>query len=159
MIPICAFALCTVARAETVQNPDLGGLWTPHFIRGKAVDNSPIRWLSSPPYTAYGQALWDAYAAEFDPAMDDPARFCVHPGMPTSMIGTPTFPMEIFHRPQDITLTDPRIYAEPIRMRGVWRYSPETPIMEYVCSQNIYDEHIAEKRSRAAGGDGGEQIR
>jgi hypothetical protein len=51
----------------------------------------------------------------------------------------------------DITLTDPKIYTEPVVMRGVWLESPDTPIMEYICSQNIFDEHIANKREAAAG--------
>ena len=241
-MPIGLFCVLAVflanGHAEAVRNPDLTGIWTPHFVRGEQVEVSAIRWPTDPPYTEYGQSLWNAYAAEFDPVSDDPAKYCVLPGMPTSMIGTPTFPVEIFQRPQDITmmieayyqyrkiymegfdrpdpilptrmgyavghwedestlvvettdlserdmgrimmsgdtkiverihvedredglrllidditLTDALIYREPIHMRGVWRWSPDTPIMEYVCSQNIYDEHIAEIRRRAENGD------
>lgn len=220
------------ARSEVVKDPDFTGIWMPLINRGQP--GRLIRWPREVPYTEQGQALWDAYTGEFDPVTDDPARFCVHPGMPRSMLGTPTFPIEIFHRQQDLTMmleayyqyrkiyiegydypepilstrigysvahwdddtlvvatsqlaerdkgrilmsanariterihmeidddgqkllidnitfTDPAIYREPIAMRGVWYYSPDTPIMEYICSQNLYDEHIAAKRAAAA---------
>jgi hypothetical protein len=239
LLPLASLALSwlwteSTATAEVVRNPDLTGIWMPYRARGPQGDNGPIRWPSEPPYTAAGQALWDAYTSEFDPVTDDPAKYCVHPGMPTSMLGTPTFPMEIFHRPQDITMmieayyqyrkiymdgydhpepilptrmgysiahweddttlvvetsflserdkgrvlmsdeasvterihvetddsgqrllvnnmtfTDPKLYAEPIQLRSFWQYSPDTPIMEYVCSQSIYDDFVAQKRRQA----------
>jgi hypothetical protein len=222
----------SVLHSENVVRPDLNGLWTP--ARGPSGERPALRFPSDPPYTELGRRLWDAYTTEFDPVVDDPARFCVHPGMPGSMIGTPTFPMEIFHREHDVTMmleayyqyrkiyldgydrpepilttrmgysvgrwdgdtlvvetshlsernmgrilmseaariverirvevdedgnrllvvditfTDPEIYSEPIAMRGYWNSSPDTPIMEYVCSQNIFDEYIANKRAQAA---------
>ena len=220
-------------HAQNAASPDFTGLWMPLFESDPPVER--VQWPADLPYTEYGQAHWDAYVAEFDPITDDPAKYCVHPGMPRSMLGTPTFPIEIFHRPHDLTLfleayyqyrkiyiqvedrdppepilssrmgysiarwegdtlvvetsylaardkgrilmsgdarvveriymmtddegrrllvddvrfIDPQIYAEPIDIRGVWYYSPDTPVMEYVCSQNIYDEHIAAKRAAA----------
>jgi hypothetical protein len=50
----------------------------------------------------------------------------------------------------DIVFTDPVMYREPINQRGVWVDSPNTPILEYVCSEGIYAEHLEEVR--AAGG-------
>jgi hypothetical protein len=47
----------------------------------------------------------------------------------------------------DITFTDPVIYREPIQMRGVWIDSPETAIMEYSCSDEIYQQHLERVRS------------
>lgn len=41
-----------------------------------------------------------------------------------------------------LTLTDPRLYTEPITIRGELAYSPDTPIMEYSCSEEIYDQHL-----------------
>ncbi len=222
------------AHGQVVTDPDFSGIWMPLIESESSVER--ISWPSELPYTEYGQALWDAYAAEFDPVTDDPARFCVHPGMPRSMLGTPTFPIEIFQRGHDLTIfleayyqyrkiyievedreppepilssrmgystahweddtlvvetswlaardkgrivmsadarvverihmeiddegrrllvdnisfIDPMVYSEPIDIRGVWYYSPDTPVMEYVCSQNIYDEHVAAKRAAAA---------
>jgi hypothetical protein len=220
--------------AAQSERPDLTGLWTTAPRGGAEGLPMPIR-PREMPYTELGQQMWDDYAAEFDPDVDAPGRFCVHPGMPTVMIGTPTFPIEIFQREHDITifneayyqyrkiyidgydrpepilpsrmgyavgtwegatlvietsflserdmvstimsdeariverihvqttddgrrvlvdditLTDPKIYTEPVVMRGVWLESPDTPIMEYICSQNIFDEHIRDKREAAAG--------
>jgi len=211
--------------------PDFTGLWTPAPRSGGEGLPQAIRGPREFPYTELGRSLWDAYASEFDPVVDAPGRFCVHPGMPSVMIGTPTFPMEIFQRPHDITIfneayyqyrkiylegfdrpepilptrmgyavgrwegdtlvvetsylsergmvrtimsdeariverihletaedgrkvlvdditfTDPKIYTEPVVMRGVWLESPDTPIMEYICSQNMFDEHINNKRA------------
>lgn len=219
--------------AAQSERPDFSGLWTPAPRSGAEGLPPPIR-PREMPYTELGQQIWDDYANEFDPNVDAPGRFCVHPGMPTVMIGTPTFPMEIFQRPHDITifneayyqyrkvyidgydrpepilpsrmgyavgawdgdtlvvetsflserdmvstimsdqarivermrvqraddgrrvlvdditLTDPKIYTEPVIMRGVWVESPDTPIMEYICSQSIFDEHIRNKRETAA---------
>lgn len=233
---LTVFALTCLLTGPTVaqdERPDLSGLWTPAPRGGAEGLPMPIR-PRDLPYTALGRQIWDDYANNFDPDVDAPGRFCVHPGMPTVMIGTPTFPMEIFQRPHDITifneayyqyrkiyiegydrpepilpsrmgyavgrwegdtlvvetswlserdmvstlmsdeariteririettddgqrvlvdditLTDPKIYTEPVVMRGVWLETPDSPIMEYICSQNIFDEHIRNKREAAA---------
>jgi hypothetical protein len=44
-----------------------------------------------------------------------------------------------------LTLTDERLYTQPITVTGSLRWSPETPIMEYSCSEGIYDQHLQEK--------------
>ncbi len=42
----------------------------------------------------------------------------------------------------EMMLTDSKLYTEPVRIVGSLRYSPETPILEYSCSEQIYDEHL-----------------
>ena len=64
-------------HAQVVSDPDFTGIWMPLIEREASVER--IVWPAEPPYTEYGQALWDAYTAEFDPITDDPAKFCVHP--------------------------------------------------------------------------------
>lgn len=44
-----------------------------------------------------------------------------------------------------MTLTDPRLYTQPVTVTGNLRWSPDTPIMEYSCSESIYDMHLQEK--------------
>jgi hypothetical protein len=44
-----------------------------------------------------------------------------------------------------LTLTDERLYTQPVTVTGSLRWSPETPIMEYSCSEGIYDQHLQEK--------------
>jgi hypothetical protein len=45
----------------------------------------------------------------------------------------------------EMMLTDSKLYTEPVRIVGSLRYSPETPILEYSCSEQIYDEHLQER--------------
>ncbi len=42
----------------------------------------------------------------------------------------------------DLTFIDDITYSRPVTMRGVWDYSPETPILEYVCSEEVWDLYI-----------------
>ncbi len=44
-----------------------------------------------------------------------------------------------------MTLTDDRLYTQPVTVTGSLKWSPETPIMEYSCSEGIYDQHLQEK--------------
>ena len=44
-----------------------------------------------------------------------------------------------------LTLTDDRLYTQPITVTGSLKWSPDTPIMEYSCSEGIYDQHLQEK--------------
>lgn len=41
-----------------------------------------------------------------------------------------------------LTLTDPRLYTQPVTVESSLRWSPDTPIMEYSCSEGIYDQHL-----------------
>jgi len=45
----------------------------------------------------------------------------------------------------ELTLTDPRLYTQPVKITGSLAWSPETPIMEYSCSEGIYDQHLQGK--------------
>lgn len=44
-----------------------------------------------------------------------------------------------------LTLTDERLYTQPVTVTSSLRWSPDTPIMEYSCSEGIYDQHLQEK--------------
>jgi hypothetical protein len=52
---------------------------------------------------------------------------------------------ELKYLTNEMTMTDPKLYTEPVRIVGTLRYSPDTPIMEYSCSEEIYDNHLKEK--------------
>ena len=47
----------------------------------------------------------------------------------------------------DIVFSDPDIYREDIHVRGVWNDSPGTPIMEYVCTEELYEQHLERVRA------------
>jgi hypothetical protein len=42
----------------------------------------------------------------------------------------------------DITFFDEQVYTEPVRTRGVWNHSPDTPVLEYICTEEIWDRYI-----------------
>jgi hypothetical protein len=44
-----------------------------------------------------------------------------------------------------MTLTDPRLYTQPMTVTSNLRWSPDTPIMEYSCSEEIYEKHLQER--------------
>lgn len=41
-----------------------------------------------------------------------------------------------------ITLIDPKAYTKNIDMTGIWNWSPDTPILEYVCTNEIYQQYL-----------------
>lgn len=45
-----------------------------------------------------------------------------------------------------ITLIDPKAYTENIEMTGIWNWSPDTPILEYVCTNEIYQQYLERVR-------------
>lgn len=49
----------------------------------------------------------------------------------------------------DLTLIDPRLYTEPVTVSGTLAFSPNTPIMEYSCSDGLYDQYLTEKGLQA----------
>ena len=208
--------------AESGAVPDFSGLWMPArgdnrvkaFPRGNA------------PYSDWARKLVEEFTASYDPDRDEPAFFCIPPGMPGSMSFGAPFPLEIIQRPQDITMffegyfqyrkiyldgyprpepvlttrmgysvghwegdtlvvttthlaerttgtsilsgeasiqerivletdtegkrklvdrivvNDPVAFTEAIEMTGIWEWSPETPILEYVCTEEIYQQHL-----------------
>ncbi len=215
---------CGMARAQA----DLSGMWMPD--RSPEFERMPFPRGGNLPYTEYGRQLQDAFLAEFDPQEDQPAFFCVQPGMPMSMSPAAPFPLEVIQRGHDVTMffeawsqyrkiyiegfdrpeailhtrmgysvghwegetlvvevthlaertmgrelvseeatfterlhvetgkdgkrrlisdivyTDPVIYTQPINVRGVWVESPDTMMMEYSCSDALYDQHIERVR-------------
>lgn len=44
-----------------------------------------------------------------------------------------------------LTLTDPKIYTQPVTVTSSLRWSPDTPIMEYSCSEEIYEKHLQDR--------------
>ena len=79
--------------AKTMSHPDFSGVW---FPAGRTQTPQKL------PYNATAQKLADDYAAHFT-VDDDPGRYCIWPGMPRAVWGAP-FTVEIFHRPQDLTI-------------------------------------------------------
>lgn len=201
---------------------DFSGTWMPVQGDGGIVGFPRDEWS----FTEQGRELREDFTAQYNPDKDDPAFFCVPPGMPMSMAPAAPFPLEIIHREQDVTLffeawsqyrkiwmadhdhpeaflnsrmghsvarwegdtlvvetnnfsartrgrslmseqarlverisvetredgtrmlvdemifSDPEIYTEDIYVRGVWEESVNTPILEYVCTEELYEQHL-----------------
>jgi hypothetical protein len=45
----------------------------------------------------------------------------------------------------ELTLTDTRLYTAPFTVTGTLRWAPETAILEYSCSESIYDDMLQGK--------------
>ena len=76
------------------KHPDFSGLWFPSGF-GKQTPKKL-------PFTPEAQKQHDEYVKAFT-SDDDPGRYCITPGMPRAIWGAP-FAVEIFHRPQDMTI-------------------------------------------------------
>lgn len=47
----------------------------------------------------------------------------------------------------ELVFVDPVIYTQPIEVTGIWVESPDTPVLEYVCSETLYEEHLERVRA------------
>lgn len=45
----------------------------------------------------------------------------------------------------EIVLTDPKLYTEPVRMRAEAEYRPDLQMLEYTCTDTLWDEYLAER--------------
>ena len=219
LLTLLCLPLAAQAEEPTV---DLSGTWMPVQGEGGIVGFPRNEW----PFTDRGRELREGFTAQYNPDKDDPAFFCVPPGMPMSMAPAAPFPLEIIQREQDVTLffeawsqyrkiwmadhehpeaflntrmghsvarwegdtlvvetdnfkartqgrslmseqarlverisvetredgtrmlvdemifSDPEIYTEDIYVRGVWEESVNTPILEYVCTEELYEQHL-----------------
>ena len=76
------------------ERPDFSGVWFPQGFAQRTPN--PL------PFTDGAAELVEAFSAEFA-VEDDPGRYCIWPGLPRVIWGAP-FAVEIFHRPQDVTV-------------------------------------------------------
>lgn len=74
--------------------PDFSGVWFPQGFARRTPN--PL------PFTEGAAELVEEFSAQFT-ADDDPGKYCIWPGVPRVIWGAP-FAVEIFHRPQDLTV-------------------------------------------------------
>lgn len=90
-LALCLTAACTADAPNatvTAAHPDLSGVWMAF-----AVEN-PNGGGNAPQYSTEGRAMLDAYAAQFS-AIPETGAFCVPTGMPSVMLSTVSYPIEI----------------------------------------------------------------
>jgi hypothetical protein len=83
-----------VVQAE----PDFSGVWqiaSPPMTSAQGYPDLPL--------TPEAQRKVDAYRALVDPVGDNPTLWCVTHGMPEMMMGGGNYPLEIIHKPDQLT--------------------------------------------------------
>jgi hypothetical protein len=90
--------LAAAGPACAADEPDFSGVWqayasVPQFGPGQAAA-----------LTEDGARLVDAYFAQFGDDFAEPGAYCVPPGMPSTMTAMVSYPVEIIHSPNRVTL-------------------------------------------------------
>jgi hypothetical protein len=91
-------AIAAAGPACAADEPDFSGVWqayasVPQFGPGQAAA-----------LTDDGTRLVDAYFAQFGDDFAEPGAYCVPPGMPSTMTAMVSYPVEIIHSPNRVTL-------------------------------------------------------
>ncbi len=99
---LAASALALAPVAAIAQAPDLTGVWTNYRSgSGPGGFGGP---RTQPKLTPAGQAKADLYRQVTSGTNYTPGGYCVGGGMPSSMLGSGGYPMEIIQRPEQITV-------------------------------------------------------
>ena len=100
--------------ADMSSKPDFSGVYMPY--------GRTMRTPQELPFTPEAAKMREQYLKDFTHEDDDPGLFCVPSGMPGAIWGAP-FAIEIFHRPQDLTM-----YFEAYsQYRKIWMADHEHP--------------------------------
>ena len=86
------------AVAQETDHPDLSGVWEayasePAMVRGAGTA-----------LTEKGQALVEAYEADLADNYVEPGAFCVPPGLPATMTSMVSYPVEVIHSKDRVTM-------------------------------------------------------
>jgi len=107
------FSGLSPAIAQTAQ-PDFTGVWTNYRAAGGAGGFGGPR--AQPQLTPEAQAKSDRYRQATAGTNYTPGGYCVGGGMPSSMLGSGGYPMEIIQRPEQITI----VYEAHSEIRRVY---------------------------------------
>jgi hypothetical protein len=94
-----SFTLLSLAAAAANAQPDFSGVWQLASRPMTSAQGYP-----EVPLTAAGRELVTAYRALVDPVGENPTLWCVTHGMPEMMMGGGGYPLEIIHKPDQLTL-------------------------------------------------------
>jgi hypothetical protein len=115
--------------------PDFSGVWTWNRepgVTGRASTDIAGAWPKDPPFTKEGKDKVEAYKALVAPSGATPGGFCVGYGMPSAMIGSGGYPMEIIQRPEQITV----IYEAHTEVRRVYINAPKMDPRDMIPSRD-----------------------
>jgi hypothetical protein len=123
-------------RLGAQNHPDLTGVWTdyvdPRQPAGAAGGPAPT--TVDLPFTPDARRKVDAYRKLVQPTGDTPGAYCLGPGMPSLIFGGATYPMEIIHRPEQITI----IYELHNDVRRLYLGSRNVPEADRLPGRNGY---------------------
>jgi hypothetical protein len=108
-------ALAPALHAANAPQPDFSGVWTWNREAGQA-GRADSTWPKDPPLTKEAKEKVDAYRALVAPSGATPGGACVGYGMPTAMLGSGGYPMEMIQRPEQITV----IYEAHTEIRRIF---------------------------------------
>ena len=94
-----SFTLLALATAAANAQPDFTGVWQLASRPMTSAQGYP-----EVPLSAEGRELVTAYRALVDPVGENPTLWCVTHGMPEMMMGGGGYPLEIIHKPDQLTL-------------------------------------------------------
>jgi hypothetical protein len=122
-------------RLEAQSRPDFTGVWTdyvdPQQPGGAGVGRGAALEL---PLTPDARRKVEAYRKLVEPTGDTPGAYCLGPGMPSVIFGGATYPMEIIHRPEQITI----IYELHNDVRRLYLGSRNVPEPDRLPGRNGY---------------------
>ena len=124
-LAVAAVALFVLTPAAHSQHPDLTGVWTTYRGAGGPGGFGGPR--QQPSLTPEAQAKADLYRSVITGTNYSPGAYCVGGGMPSSMLGSGGYPMEIIQRPEQITV----IYEAHNEIRRIY-FGDRAPAPESV---------------------------
>lgn len=117
MLSALAAVLLAPAIHAAGAPPDLSGVWTWNRAPGTPGSVDPrTSWPKEPPFTKEAKEKVDAYHALVAPSGATPGGYCVGYGMPSAMLGSGGYPMEILQRPEQITV----VYEAHTEIRRIY---------------------------------------
>lgn len=97
-LSVLAWSLLHVAAAWAADAPDFSGVWQAYASEPQSGPGQ------SEAQTKEGAARIDAYFAQYGDDFPEPGAYCVPPGMPSTMTSLVSYPIEIIHSPDRLTM-------------------------------------------------------
>jgi hypothetical protein len=91
-------AIASAGRAIAADEPDFSGVWQAYASVSQSGPGQAAA------LTDAGAALVDAYFAQYGDDFAEPGAYCVPPGMPATMTSMVSYPIEIIHSPNRLTM-------------------------------------------------------
>jgi hypothetical protein len=145
LLGLCLFATAAV-HAEG-ERPDFTGIWRsyraeaparPAAASGNAKQGNAVpaprsrSWPADAPLKPEAKAKIAEYRALVAEEQHSPGEFCLGTGMPGSMLGSGGYPMEIIHRPEQLTV----IYEAHTELRRIYTDGRKVDMADIFPSRN-----------------------